>query len=86
MGICGQYPKAIKCLRKAASLGDFEAKRLMGYNLFRLRRFEEALACFEALIQNNPEDGLAWYWRGLTLMEVGRRAEAEESLNRSCRD
>jgi len=86
MGICGQYPEAIKCLGKAVSLGDGEARRLMGYNLFRLRRYEEALACFEGLIQTTPEDGLAWYWRGLTLMETGRRAEAEESLNRSCRD
>ena len=86
MGLCGQYPSAIGYLEKAAIQGDREARRLMGYNLFRLRRYEEALVCFEATILALPGDGLAWYWRGLTLIELGRISEAEESFNRSRRE
>jgi predicted O-linked N-acetylglucosamine transferase (SPINDLY family) len=50
-----------------------------GLELKALKRFDEAVACFEQAVRLRPEDAEAWYQLGLTLSLLGRLDEARES-------
>jgi tetratricopeptide (TPR) repeat protein len=41
-------------------------------------RPEEAIKCFDYVIDRNPVNGSAWYHKGLALAEMGKEAEADE--------
>ncbi len=49
-----------------------------GTALNMAHRPEEAVKCFDRVIEHNPVNGSAWYNKGLALVEIGKEAEAEE--------
>jgi tetratricopeptide (TPR) repeat protein len=51
--------------------------------LSRLRRYAEALQCFDKTIQINPEHRLAWRNRGIVLNAAGRPREAIKSFEKA---
>jgi tetratricopeptide (TPR) repeat protein len=51
-----------------------------GVSLVALKRYDEALLCFEKAIKIYPGYWTAWMNRGGCLKALGRHEEAEESL------
>ena len=47
-----------------------------GLSLERLGRLEEAIACFDRMLEINPSDGEAWFDKGVALDKLGRSEEA----------
>jgi tetratricopeptide (TPR) repeat protein len=46
-----------------------------------LGRFDEAIECFNKAININPQNGLAYYYKGYTLYCLGQCDEALECFN-----
>lgn len=51
-----------------------------GYELGRYRFYEDALLCFNAAIEINSQDPLAWKGKGLALEASGRGSEADAAF------
>lgn len=51
-----------------------------GRVLFQLKQFEEALGCFEAVLEENDAHNVARDWMARTLMELGQGGRAQEIL------
>jgi tetratricopeptide (TPR) repeat protein len=51
-----------------------------GYELGRYRFYEDALRCFNAAIELNSQDPLAWKGKGLALEASGRSSEADAAF------
>ncbi|MBE2899606.1 hypothetical protein DNK57_02015 [Methanothermobacter thermautotrophicus] len=54
-----------------------------GIVLGELGRYDEALGCFEKVLEINPEDHRAWYMKGEVLEKLGRCEEALESYRKA---
>ncbi|MEQ9237729.1 tetratricopeptide repeat protein [Coleofasciculus sp. E2-BRE-01] len=50
-----------------------------GNRLYRLRRYQESLECFNKIIKSNPDYRMAWYARGFLLSQ--HLEELEQGLN-----
>ena len=49
----------------------------LGMALYKLERYQEALAAYEQATAMNPSFAAAWHNKGLLLRALGRNAEAE---------
>jgi tetratricopeptide (TPR) repeat protein len=67
---------AKRALRSPDVQGHARAHSLLAAILSHQDRHEEALAQAERAIELNPSDYIALYWRGATLMSIGRIDEA----------
>ena len=53
-----------------------------GISLFHLGKHQEAIECFDRVIEINPENIEAWYNKGLILKNLGEHQEAIECFDR----
>lgn len=67
---------------RADNLGHPSARRDLGHDLFRRRRYEEARSEFERSLRNDPDNTGACYMVALCLREQGHVAEALPWLER----
>lgn len=84
----GQDRKALELLQYAADLDAQNPIYRAEAALCRhqtLGATEKALEELEEAVRADPQCGLAWYYLGLVQSQVGRKAEAEESLRRATR-
>ncbi|MEA1996167.1 MAG: DUF5107 domain-containing protein [Gemmatimonadota bacterium] len=66
--------------------GDVRSNTAVGQILLKQARFTEALEHFEKALERDPAFYKAWYFKGITLLRLDRREEAENSLNRASYD
>ena len=81
----GDDERAIDAFKKALQIDDtFEGARILLANAYmRLSRFEDALAIHRRLMTENPQDSRAFFYFGLTLVQLGREAEAKTHFESS---
>lgn len=78
----GRLEEAEACFRR--NLGQFAKTCFnLGLTLFKARRFEEALGYFNRALEIDPNDAECHNLLGQTHEELGRAAEAEQSLRRA---
>jgi serine/threonine protein kinase len=54
-----------------------------GAALFNLGKYQQALACFQDVLKNDPEHGIAWANYGVTLAELDKHLDALKSFDRA---
>jgi predicted Zn-dependent protease len=76
--------KKVKYLSKALALepGYAPAWGLKGDALFSLQRHDEAIGCFDKVLDLDP-DAATWYWKGLCCFHLGRMEQAVECFNKT---
>jgi hypothetical protein len=72
------YTHSLAVTRDNRKLHDF-----YGDYLFQQKRFDEAIAQFEASRRISPDDGMPWFKSAYILIDQGRNAEAIEQLQES---
>jgi len=60
---------------------DARAHLVRGYRHHRQRNYTEALAELNRAVEIDPRNAEAYYWRGRTLLSLGRIAEGEDDFN-----
>jgi arylsulfatase A-like enzyme len=55
------------------------------FDLAEMQLFDEALIVIDGIVEGDPGNGQAWFYRGVLLQGMGRLAEAEASVLRSVR-
>jgi predicted O-linked N-acetylglucosamine transferase (SPINDLY family) len=87
LGVCEllsrDYEVAVRSLKRAVLLDDQSVAAVsdLGVVLKSLRRNDEALTCFDRVIELNPDFTTGHYNRGSLLMRVGRFDDALKSLD-----
>src|SRR5450756_70652 len=87
LGVCEllsrDYEVAARSLKRAVLLDaqSVAARSDLGVVLKALQRNDEALACFDRVIELNPDFATGHYNRGSLLMRVGRFDDALKSLD-----
>jgi tetratricopeptide (TPR) repeat protein len=78
----GDYHAAIIPLSRARDLlpDKTSIREALGRALFRARRYEQAAAEFEAVIERAPTNDFALFCLGRSLQQLGRHAEARKPL------
>ena len=78
----GDFNQATVPLGKAAAIEPEKTsiREALGRAYFRSRRFEQAAAEFEAVVERAPTNDYALFCLGRALMECGRPAEARKPL------
>jgi tetratricopeptide (TPR) repeat protein len=65
--------------------GDIMTAYIEWYNKgnahYRLRKYSEAIECYDRALELNPNLAVAWYNKGITLKELGKHSEAIECFN-----
>ncbi|MDE0265458.1 MAG: tetratricopeptide repeat protein [Thaumarchaeota archaeon] len=54
-----------------------------GYSLYKLKKFTQAIACFDKIISSNADNTLAYVWKGFTLLASGQSVEAIECFDKA---
>ena len=57
-----------------------DAGALKGFAEMQLGNFLPALETFEGVLDKNPDSGITWYYRGLTLQNLQRQEEAARAF------
>jgi Flp pilus assembly protein TadD len=57
--------------------GNLRAGYFKGIVLQHLGQTEQAVSCFEKVLHQRPDDGVAWYLLGLCKQRLGQKAETE---------
>lgn len=52
--------------------------------LVRLKKYDDAIECFDKAIELNPNLHLLWYFKGKVLVELNRYDESIEYLDKAC--
>ncbi len=80
----GDNEEAIKCCDKALEINPNLVSALgnKGVAMLRKNMKTDALECFQRIINNEPANALAWYYKAITLPE-SHRSEILESLERA---
>jgi len=87
LGVCEllsrDYEAAVRSLKRAVLLDaeSVAARSDLGVGLKAMQRNDEALACFDRIIESNPDFTTGHYNRGSLLMRVGRFGDALKSLD-----
>jgi Flp pilus assembly protein TadD len=78
----GHFHAATVPLSKAADLEPDKTsiREALGRAYFRSRRFDEARAEFEAVVERAPTNDYALFCLGRSLLQLGRAAEARKPL------
>jgi tetratricopeptide (TPR) repeat protein len=81
----GDLAGALVCYEQAqlAAPDDPAPQLARGVVLHELERFAEAVACYDALLQQFPRLGEGWHNRGNSLLAMGNYAEAVASYERA---
>jgi tetratricopeptide (TPR) repeat protein len=72
------YVKYIQTLQLRAD--SYQVWLKTGITLYRLKKTDEALEVFDALLEQNSYDGELWLAHGLAMLELGQKEKAKESL------
>ncbi len=48
----------------------------LGNSYFHLSKYYEAIKCYDKALQIDPNNALAWYWKGYSFYELGNNEEA----------
>lgn len=80
-----RHEAALRWTTRWAQAGSTQARIRAGRALFGLRRFEEALAEMDAVLERSPDHPGALLGRGTVLMELGRLDEALASFEAALR-
>jgi len=64
-------------------LGKGEALERLGRERGDFSLYEKAVACFDIVLQEEPENVNAWNYRGVCLKELGRFEEARRSFDKA---
>jgi Flp pilus assembly protein TadD len=78
----GDFHAAVVPLARARDLEPDKAsiREALGRALFRARRYDEAAAEFEAIVEHAPTNDFALFCLGRSLQLLGRHAEARKPL------
>ena len=81
-------PQAESLAKKALSITTdaYLAERsnfLLGEIFLSAKRYDEALAKFEEIIENNPQSADAWYFQGLILVDSGEPIKARAAWRKA---
>ncbi len=81
----GRFGEALADLRRAHFLAprDFAILNACGLCLARMDQPQEALRCFDQVLEIQPKFGPAWFNRGAALERLGETAEADRSYARA---
>ena len=95
-GIClkelGRYDEALQCFNRALELNGKrpatyyakgETLEKLGKETGNFSLFEQAIACFDLVLQKEPDNVNAWNYRGVCLKELGRFEEARRSFDKA---
>jgi len=74
-GLLGETVKGIKIPGRESA--DARAHLLKGYRLHRQKSYNEALAELNKALEIDPRNAEAYYWRGQTLVNLGRLEQGE---------
>jgi tetratricopeptide (TPR) repeat protein len=82
------HPKeALACFNKIISfVPQIEISEFWGIRgevLYKLRRYEDAIASYDEALELQPNDALTWYNRGVALGKLGRYEDAIDSYNKA---
>jgi tetratricopeptide (TPR) repeat protein len=82
-----RYEEALELVQKVVKAQSRPALALLraGSCLRGLRRYDEAIDCYERALQIVPNYGEAHAYLSLVLVDLGRNHEALESINRAIR-
>jgi tetratricopeptide (TPR) repeat protein len=69
-GLLGEASKGLKLPGRESA--DAKTHLLKGYRLHRQKSYKEALAELNKAIEIDPRNAEAYYWRGRTLVDLGR--------------
>jgi tetratricopeptide (TPR) repeat protein len=69
-GLLGEASKGLKIPGREST--DAKTHLLKGYRLYRQKSYKEALAELDKAIEIDPRNAEAFYWRGRTLVNLGR--------------
>lgn len=80
----GQLNEAIghfeRVVQQAPNHSQYEIWRETGLVYYDAKQYEDALAMLDKFLAQRPSDAEARYWRGMTLNQLGREAEALEEM------
>lgn len=95
-GIClkelGRYEEALQCFNRALELdarvpavyyAKGETLEKLGKENGDVSLFEQAVACFDSVLQKEPDNVNAWNYRGVCLKELGKYEEAKRSFEKA---
>ena len=80
-GLLGEASKGIRIPGREDE--DAKSHLLKAYRLHRQKNYNQALAELNKAIQIDPRNAEAYYWRGRTLVNLGRLDQGAEDLNRA---
>jgi len=80
-GLLGETSKGIRTLGREGT--DAKSHLVKGYKLHRQKSYKEALAELNKAIQMDPRNAEAYYWRGRTLVNLGRLEQGAEDFKRA---
>lgn len=82
-GVLGEASKGVRIPGREGADAKSHVKK--GYRLHRQKNYNEALAEFNKAIEMDPGNAEAYYWRGRTLVSLGRLDQGEEDFKRAIR-
>lgn len=80
-GLFGEASRGIRIPGREGA--DARSHVLKGYRLHRQKNYNEALAELNKAIQMDPRNAEAFYWRGRTLVSLGRLEQGVEDFKRA---
>jgi len=80
-GLLGEASKGIRIPGREGA--DAKSHLLKGYRLHRQKSYKEALAELNKAIQMDPRNAEAYYWRGRTLVNLGRLDQGADDFKRA---
>jgi len=80
-----QYEKALADYNRLLQISPnhTDGIRNRAFNLYTMKRWEAAIADYDYLLQNNPNDYTSYYYRGISRIEAGQKAQGCTDLQRS---
>lgn len=81
----GKIPEAIKILNQAVLLdpGDASTSFVLVQTYIHLKRYESAVGILDNIIKMQPDNGEAYYFKGVASGLAGNREEAMEAAKKS---
>jgi ribosomal protein S12 methylthiotransferase accessory factor len=81
----GEYPQALEALIQARDLNPDlkEAHHLLGFCFFKQEKYQDAVHCFERVIELDPGSGIDYANLGVNLSRLGHNKEAAYVLRQA---
>ncbi|HLC75489.1 MAG TPA: tetratricopeptide repeat protein [Candidatus Nanoarchaeia archaeon] len=78
----GKYQRAVSSAKKASFYDEETASLFLEADLHaRLSHFKAAKSCYDAIVDRDPLDPVGWFSRGITLLRLGKAADAQANFS-----